>query len=210
MHAKGQAIHIDLPAKEDNLPKLEFVMNRLLPNDIRIFNLTLAPPTQPFFHATASAIGKKYSYRFCTDKIVDPMRRRYTAHVYFPIDLKLLEESLRLFEGTHDFSAFANNVVKTTKAYESKSLDFITVRTIYGIDLVDEGDGYYCVYFHLKSALYRMVRNIVWTCLQVAAGDMDFTHLRYLLHEAPSRLENKAKSAPPEGLTLEHVYYENY
>lgn len=209
VHARGQAIHMDLPPVDD-LKKLEFVLNRLLPDDIRLFNLSTAPLTQPRWHATSSAIGKLYSYRFCTNAFVEPMKRRYTAHAYFPLNLTLLNECLQLFVGTYDFNAFANRVTKTTRDYESKSIIFLTTRTVYSITLVEEGGGYYRVDFHLKSALYRMVRNIMGSCFLVAAGQMDRGHLEYLIREAPSRLENKAGSAPPEGLTLEHVYYEQF
>ena len=209
MHARGQAIHVDLPEVED-VDRLEYVMNRLLPEDVRIFNLTLAPATEPLWHATSAAVGKHYSYKFCTNRFVDPLRRRYTAHVYYAVDLELLNRCLQMFVGTHDFNAFANRVTKTTRDYEKKTIIFLTERTVFSVRLVNEGDGYWRIDFHLKSALYRMVRNIVGSSLLVAAGQMPLEHLQYLLLKAPSRLENKAGSAPPEGLTLEHVFYPDY
>ena len=200
---------MDLPLVED-VSKLEYVMNRLLPEDVRIFNLTLAPVTSPLWHATSAAVGKLYSYKFCTNRFVDPLKRRYTAHVYYPINMDLLDRCLQTFVGTHDFNAFANRVTKTTRDYEQKSIVFLTERTVYSVRLVEEGEGYWRIDFHLKSALYRMVRNIVGSSLLVAAGQMPIEHLEYLLSHAPSRLENKAGSAPPEGLTLEHVFYPDF
>ena len=51
---------------------------------------------------------------------------------------------------------------------------------------------------------------MVGISLDVAAGKFDKTYLDYLLTNAPSRYENKAMSAKPEGLTLEMVYYDVY
>ena len=144
MHARGQAIHVDLPPVED-LGRLEFVMNRLLPDDVRVYNLSLAPITLPLWHATSAAQGKLYSYRFCINRFVDPLLRRYTAHVYQPVDLALLDRCLQTFVGTHDFNAFANRVSKTTRDYQKKTIVFLTERTVYSIRLVEEGGGYWRV-----------------------------------------------------------------
>ena len=149
-------------------------------------------------------------YRFCTNDFVDPLKRRYYAHFYVPFDIKLFELCLQRFIGTHDFRAFANRVEHTTKNLASQGEDhqLDTMRTIYSIQVISEGDGCFRVELHLKSALYRMVRNIVGTSLDVAAGKFDEEYLSMLLKDAPSRYDNKAKSAPPEGLTLERVFYD--
>lgn len=216
VHSHGQAIHIDLPNIMDP-DHFEYSMNRLLPNDIKLYNVSLAPLgnaeqvliNEPW-HATKSAIGKLYSYRFCVNKFVDPMKRKYCAHVYYPIDLVYLQEILQYFVGTHDFKAYANRIEQTSREFEEKSAEFSTIKTIHSIDLVDEGDGYYRVNFHIESALYRMIRNIMGTALDVANGKYSKDWILQLLREAPSRNDNKSKSAPPEGLCLEHVYYDHY
>ncbi len=114
-----------------------------------------------------------------------------------------------MYVGTHDFRAFANRVEHTYRDYQEKGdYDFSTIRTVNWIKFIDEGDDFYRVDVHLGSALYRMVRNIIGSSLYVATGQMDVDKLTYLLKEAPTRQNNKAKSAPPEGLTLEEVYYD--
>lgn len=133
-------------------------MNRLLPDDIRLYNVSKIHRSVAF-HATGAALGKLYVYRFCTNKIVDPTRRRYVAHFFRPVDLHLFDSCLKTFVGTHDFRAFANRVEHTTKNLveqgEGHTLD--TMRTVDSVRLVDEGDGYFRIEFRLKSALYRMV-----------------------------------------------------
>ena len=188
----------------------------MLPTDIRFFNLTLAPlgkPNQPegVFHATSSAVGKLYIYRFCTNDFVEPMKRNYCTHFYRPMDMDLFEKCLNIFVGTHDFRAFGNKIEHTEKSFESKqNVEFSTIRTVNSINLIGEGGGHYRIEFRIESAIYRMIRNIVGTSLHVATGDMEFDHLQYLLSVAPYRIDNKAKSAAPHGLTLDHVYYDHY
>lgn len=85
-------------------------------------------------------------------------------------------------------------------------------------------EGNYRIDFLLQGALYKMVRNMVGTAMEVWMGRMPEEQLRQLLsHHGSSdddsgstankrtmrRKDNKSKPAPPEGLTLECVYYEN-
>lgn len=244
VHANGQVIHFDSPSLID-IQHFEYSMNRILPNDIRLFNVTSAPlgnseqikNNEPF-HATKSSIGKLYSYRFCVNKFLYPNRRRYYGHVYQPLDLELFKEALSFFVGTHDFAAFTNRVEHTTKDFDDKFIDYSTIRTIYSINLRHEEEqfmklnydttianplsslisnanknsfeGYYAVDFMLKSATYRMIRNIVGTCLEVGYGRFPIEYIPCLLNERLSRNDNKARPAVPEGLTLEHVFYDHY
>jgi len=221
VHARGQAFHFDLPKaiadtvmeSQSDHEKLAYTMNRLLPSDIKLYNISKAPivPGEPFFHAIASATGKHYSYTFSTASFVEPMRRRYCTHVWRPIDVELLSKCLDCFVGEHDFNAFANRIQSTTKDMSPSRLSkFSTKRRIDSITLNQFEPGYYRVDLHLSSALYRMVRNIIGSSLLVAEGSMSFATLEDLLERHPSRLENKAKSAPPEGLTLEKVYFRHY
>ena len=108
VHSRGQAIHFDVwnQAVCEDLPHLEYCLNRMLPDDVRIFNVSAAPlgKTEQVmigepWHATKSATGKLYVYRFCTNEFVDPMLRRYCTHVYVPTDMELLDKCLQVFPG---------------------------------------------------------------------------------------------------------------
>lgn len=218
VHANGQAFHFDLPAAlriDDDFDKFVYTMNRMLPDDIKIYNVMHAPappPEGPYFHAIASATRKHYSYRLSTNDFVPPRQRKYCTHVWQPLDLELFNQSLSCFIGTHDFAAFANRIESTTKNFSPERLrKFSCRRRIDSIVLRPDGaPGQFCIDIHLSSALYRMVRNVVGTSLLVGTGRMPLSELQDLLHRAPSRKENRAKSAPPEGLTLEHVYFDSF
>eukprot|EP01038_Epipyxis_sp_PR26KG_P006491 gene6491-8925_t len=209
VHSKGQTIHF-LADPTLDYSHFEYSMNRMLPDDIKIFNVSLAPFKA--FHATGSAKGKMYSYRFCTNSYVDPCLRRYYAHVWMKTDMQIFERCLSHFIGTHNFKAFANNVDELTKAFANNLIEFNTIRTIHSIILIkEEMSGYYRIEFKIQSALYKMIRCIVGTCFHVANGSMKELDLIKLLNDnSYSRHDNKAMPAPPEGLTLEHVYYDDY
>jgi tRNA pseudouridine38-40 synthase len=222
VHARGNCIHFDVPQENialiSNLGKFEFSLNRMLPPTIRLFDLSVAPSpsdvtdgttSSKFFHATSSALGKKYTYTFCTAPYLDPIKRTFCSH-YKNIDVSLLEKCLSLFVGTHNFIAFANSVPQTKLAFEAVGKTLDTFRTVESIELHDLSQGYYQIDFRIQSAMYKMIRNIVGTSMLVAGGKMSLSQLKNLIDSAPGREYNLGLPAPPQGLVLEHVYYEKY
>jgi tRNA pseudouridine38-40 synthase len=148
-----------------------------------------------------------------------------------PEDILRLQSILKLFEGTHDFGAFGGQLDQNAKKRnDGKPIN--TVRTVYKVELVKEPnysfgrynpvehqhgfigeEGNYRIDFLLKGALYKMVRNMVGTAIDVWLGRMTEEQLIELLKiesvddRRGDRRDNKCKPAPPEGLTLECVYY---
>jgi tRNA pseudouridine38-40 synthase len=229
VHARGQAIHFDLqPGCLDctQFTEFEFKFNLMLPKDIKIYNVSLTPLGTPeqviendIFHVTKSSIGKHYRYRFCTNTFVDPLYRHLYAHVYQPLNLIVFQRCLQYFQGTHDFVAFTNSISGTTRDWveyqQVTNQTFNTTRTIHQILLVEEEQtGYFHIDFYIESALHKMIRNIVGSSLAVATGNMPEEYLQRLLllvgESNYTRKDNDAKPAPPEGLTLERVYYDHY
>jgi tRNA pseudouridine38-40 synthase len=234
VHALGQAIHLDIPTEfvstmyqqpthtqctlsghvevdsgvRNGLEHFQYVWNEMLPKDVRVFNLSTAPESKNggYFHVTKEAQWKKYVYRFSLSQTMNPLERRYC--VYFPhaalFDKSLFEHALNQFVGTYDFIAFGNKIERTRRLLPK--LD--TVRKIFSTKLIEEHPLCFRVEIVLKSALYKMVRNIVGTCTHVATGQMDVGKIKFLLNNGVSRCENVASVAPAEGLCLEKVHYD--
>ncbi len=59
VHATGQVIHVDVPEILE-LSDLAYKLNRILDEDIRINQISIAPPA---FHARFSALRRYYEYR---------------------------------------------------------------------------------------------------------------------------------------------------
>ena len=276
VHARGQAFHFDLYEKElfpqksavqeiqnntssldkgelpyvssEFLNQLQKTMNRMLPQDVRVWNLSQGPSLEATgsdnivhrysWHAMANAKAKLYSYRFSVQPgaiTLDPLQRFSRVHIPEHVDVVYLKTLLKCFEGTHDFRAFAGAIAAYQRKVGATALEKNTFRTIYNITLVDESYlgsslGNYRIDFILQGALFKMVRNIVGTVLDVAKGKMDESVLLQLLlqnstnfkladadssefslvNEPLARKDNKCKPAAPEGLTLEHVFYDDH
>jgi tRNA pseudouridine38-40 synthase len=194
VHALGQTAHFHSKPIEDPF-HFRKSLNALLPKDIRILQVEEALNT---FHAQYSAIGKIYHYYLHLDRVLDPFKRLYSLHVKEKIDLGILKETAKVFLGTHDFTSFANEA-----HLGSASRD--PVRTLKRLDIVDEPGGV-CLEFEGDGFLYKMVRNIVGTLLEVAAGKCSKDHLPLILAAKDRKAAGQA--APPHGLFLMKVNYQ--
>jgi tRNA pseudouridine38-40 synthase len=105
--------------------------------------------------------------------------------------------AMQLFIGTHDFSSFAN---KASEGSARKN----PIRTIARLDLCLEPGGIR-LEFEGNGFLYKMVRNITGTLLEVARGKMSIEEILKLFEAKDRRLAPPA--APPQGLFLIKVNY---
>lgn len=221
VHATGQAIHFDLPNADTDLGELTYVMNQMMPEDVRVWNMSLAPPCTAEqadkrlpWHVMLNASGKVYSYRLCVGDVPNPLDRLYRVHANRAararINVGLIYEVMPRFVGNHDFAGFANDADKKAAHKLAGGFGkFNTWREVYSADVVDEGGGNLKLVFHLDGALYRMVRNMVGTVLSVAAGRVGSEVVDEIFRTGV-RDTSKIYCAPPHGLTLENVIYDGY
>ena len=88
-----------------------------------------------------------------------------------------------------------------------------TVRTVRSVDFVPEHheDEYsYRIDFILEGALYKQVRNMVGSAVEVCrpGGRLSEGEFYKLFEATATRGDNLAKPAPPQGLTLEKVFFD--
>lgn len=195
VHALGQTAHFTTHFAID-ISKIRHSLNSLLPADIRILSINEVPQD---FHARYTATSKIYHYRLHLDPTPDPFKRQYAYHVPHKVDLKLLQEAASHFVGTHDFTSFANEAHKGSAAKDA-------VRTLYRLDVVEEPGGVR-LEFEGEGFLYKMVRNIVGTLLDVCAGKIDKDQIPTILKAKDRKAAGKA--APAHGLYLVEVKYGN-
>ncbi|NGX61066.1 MAG: tRNA pseudouridine synthase A [Chlamydiae bacterium] len=193
VHATRQSAHFTLERREEPSRILR-ALNGQLPSDIRLLSCLPVPET---FHAQFSAIQKEYHYHIWQDRFVDPFSRHYRYHFPYPLSLPLLEKGAKFMTGRHDFTSFTN------RGSSVKS----TVRTIHRIECIPQ-EGGFRLEFEGEGFLYKMVRNLVGTLLEVGRG-------KRALEDIPSLLEAKDRrctgmAAPAKGLFLHRVDYPSH
>ncbi len=224
------AIHASVTEQFCNI--LQTSLNSMLPEDIRVWNIAQCPPPISFtktlsdgsestrvhkWHVIYNSKQKLYVYRISMGPhaiSTDPLERYSRVHVEGNIHVDHLQRILKHYEGTHDFRAFAGAIEANQRKDGIEHKD--TVRTVYDVALIDEGDGKYRIEILLKGALYKMVRNMVGTALDVCKGRVDEDYFLQMLHHSSEdgtkqfvRKDNKCKPAPPEGLELARVDFDD-
>jgi tRNA pseudouridine38-40 synthase len=193
VHARGMvaAFSLENPIPADNLRR---AVNRLLPPAIRVLD---ARETHVEFHPRFDAVAKTYRYTLFRGEICSPFEWRYVHHHPYPLREDAMMSAAAIFEGEHDFTAFA---AADDRDAEGKS----KVRTIFNSRLEHRSDR---LIYRVRGNgfLKHMVRNIVGTLIEVGRGNLDVEAIRGLLH-AGTAFKSGA-TAPPKGLTLESVEY---
>lgn len=193
VHAAEQIAHFS-SARPVDARRLAHALNAILPHDIRILNLN---ETAQAFHAQRSSKGKIYHYHIWTDPVLSPFVRPYRTHIRIKFDKLLLASILKQFLGTHDFTSFANSAHEGAAAKDA-------IRTIWRIDICEQ-EGGFRIEFEGEGFLYKMIRNMVGTALDLASQTRDFSSISSILAARDRRLAGQA--APPQGLILMKVLY---
>lgn len=191
VHATGQTLHFDSPLAIP-VDKYMKALNVQLPRDIRVMSMEEVAAD---FHARYSVTGKRYRYIWSCEPVQSPFRRQYTVETNgVKPNVEAMQEAAKAIIGTHDFSCFcaANTSVKD-KVRTVTVLQF----EWYGEELhmVIEGNGF----------LYNMVRIIAGTLWEVGIGRRDIENVA-LVVQSMNR-DKAGKTAPPQGLYLEKVFY---
>jgi tRNA pseudouridine38-40 synthase len=197
VHALGQVFHCDWSGPK-GLPELRRSLSQMLSPDIRVDAIEEAAPD---FHARYDATDKRYAYVCCMDSEPDPFSARYAWRLPSPVDPERVAELAQQLTGTHDFAGFCS----------SGSAVATTERTIYAIALhrapivgPPESATHWRLEFHGDGFLYKMVRNIVGTVVQIARGITPDDRIGELL---ASKGPFEGHTAPGHGLFLVNVAY---
>ena len=190
VHAAGQAAHCRLRRRVD-LARLQRSLNSLLPADIAIRSLSRAPAD---FHARYGARRKRYRYQIWNSPVRDPQRHAFVHQVAVPLDVPAMRRAARPLVGRHDFRRFqaAGRPVRSAV----RTIHRLTLRAAGPLITIEvEADGF----------LYKMVRLIAGTLIEVGRGRWQAASVRELLHAKRPLIA--AVTAPARGLCLLHVTY---
>jgi tRNA pseudouridine38-40 synthase len=190
VHADGQVAHFDLPRPRD--PRaIRDAVNRRLPEDVRILEVSLAAPT---FHARFDAHWKEYRYRWSRAAVIPPRDAPFVAPISPAADALRMREAAQGLAGTRDFGIFAVR----GGARESGT------RTLYSVAIEEDGAELSAL-FRGDGFLRGMVRSICGVLADAGRGRVPPSRMGELL-SGGGRRRLSAKAAA-QGLTLVRVSY---
>ncbi len=185
VHAIGQVAHCDI----HTLPSRTEIQSKL-PYGIQIRSLEKADDR---FHARHHATARSYVYQLSTIKPL--FVSKYVWTVEKNLSLSLLQQGLDKLIGFHDFASFSAEKDETVST-KVHLLD--CSYTIYEDGIVLRFVG--------SHFLRSMIRRIVGTLVSLSSDELRLDEFEKCIETfslVPSRL-----TAPPDGLFLEKVWYE--
>ena len=193
VHARAQVAHFDTNARMP-ADKFAVAMNTRLTRDIRVL---FSEETTEEFHARFSAKNKTYRYTVQTGSHLDVFTRDTALHVHTTLDFERMRSSAQDALGEHDFAAFMS----------AGSTMERTVRTVFRSEWTR--DGRYLYYdVSANGFLYNMVRILVGTMLEIGSGKLPQDAIARAI--ASKRRDDAGATAPPQGLALMRVQYEDF
>lgn len=188
VHASCYYAHFETE-KEISVQDLKYKLNRMLPNDIVVFEVF---PVKADLHARFSATSRTYTYTITSVKNPFAIETEY----YFPIklDVEKMNAAAELLLGTQDFTSFSklhtdvnNNICTVTHA----KWEIVEDKIIFTISA--------------NRFLRNMVRSIVGTLIEVGKGQITIDDFSKII-ESKDR-QNAGQSIPACGLTLSGIEY---
>lgn len=162
--------------------------------DIRI---TKAEEMPPDFHARFDSVGKTYRYIIRHGTEPGVFERNYCYHVKQRLSAENMRKAAAAVVGTHDFACFqaAGGTPRQT-----------TVRTVYGLRIIEAAEGELHIEITGDGFLYNMVRIIAGTLVEAGLGKRQPDEISRMIESCDRK--NAGHTAPPQGLYLMEIYYD--
>lgn len=199
VHALGQVVAFKTSGAI-SLDRLQRALNGILPPEIRVIEASeVDDDFVPRF-----AKEKTYRYAIACGRCLSPFQKRYAWHVTTPLNFVAMQEGASALVGEHDFTSF------TAAGGGEKSHVRRILRMDFGAGgIVSTCDGDEDIYHFDITAdgfLYKMVRNIIGTLVEVGRGKISADEIPRII--AAKDRTQAGPTAPAHGLCLVSVRYE--
>src|SRR6185295_10667252 len=156
VHALAQVAHLRLAGKVD-AEAFRREVNDRLPADIHVLSLT---PASDRFHSRHDAVSRSYLYQISRRRTA--LAKRWVWWVKRGLDTARMAEAAALLKGRHDFRLFCERPGEQPG----------TVVVVESAEVTTAG-ALILVRLSASHFLWKMVRRVVGTLVQLGAGDLD-------------------------------------
>ena len=190
VHAFGQVLNVKTTKKfPEN--KLALGINYYLRGE-RIVALS-SDVIEDNFHARYSCKERFYVYKILNRSIKSPIFENRAWLIPYKLDCELMQKGAKLFIGTYDFSYF-----RSVDCYAKTP-----IKTINNLSLKVDGE-FIEIEISAESFLYKMVRRIVGTLVELGRGGITEADINLML---ANKCSKNIQSAPSHGLYFKKSLY---
>ena len=191
VHARGQVAELDTGSRHD-AATIRSALNHFLPDDLAVRAVT---EVAPGFEARRYASSRVYQYVIEDGRTRSPLSRDHTWQVRRSLDAGAMAEAAsRLPFEERDWAAFAGPTAS----------DYPTVRLLQRSELRRTAPHRIEYTIAASGFLPNQVRRTVGALVRVGDGELTPDQFADLIDGPPGSV---GPTAPPQGLTLLHVYY---
>jgi tRNA pseudouridine38-40 synthase len=194
VHALGQIARLRTGSQQSRTAILHGLNDRL-PPDICVLNVEEA---HAGFDPRRDAVARYYLYQISTRRTA--FAKRFVWWVKDKLDETAMETAAGSLTGRHDFARFA----------DKRAEDGSTIVVVNDVQFGRDGD---LLLFRIGAShfLWKMVRRVVGALVEVGRGSLDVEEFLSLVHargDVASSFDVASHTAPPSGLFLERVVYD--
>ncbi len=194
VHALGQVANFKTKSSM-TCEEIQKALNANLPKDIVILKVE---EVSLKFHAQYDAKRKTYRYTILHRPHRCAQQRDFCLFYPHPLNLRLMRQEAQVLIGRHNFKSFQAS--DPSKPHRSTD----TIRTIKHLDIRKRGDSI-VIEIEANGFLYKMVRNIIGTLLEIGNNKLLKGGIRMILVQ--KNRTAAGYTAKALGLTLLKVTY---
>jgi tRNA pseudouridine38-40 synthase len=191
VHARGQVAAFNAETRHE-AATVGRALNAHLPADVAVRAVREVPGG---FDPRRQARKRWYRYTIATGEARHPLTRRNAWYIEGDLDLEAMQSAAQALAGKHDFMSCSGPLEPGRTS----------VRTVFHAGWQREGEA--CLFdIEADAFLPQMVRRLTGGLVRVGRGAVNVEEFVRLLRQAsPGSL---AHTAPPQGLCLQRVWYE--
>lgn len=212
VHALGQVANFQT---ESSIPCENILsgLQRFLPDSICVREVAEVDTT---FHATYSAVQKRYRYVIHNTAIAYPFLKRYVSRFGRPLEVERMHVAGQFLLGKHDFRCFEShfpNKATSVRTIKELAVQRTSIWPVWSEGVLDQSTDinsapreFISVDIVADGFLYNMVRAIVGTLIEVGVGRWSPSDVQNILSSMDR--SQAGATAPASGLYLVQVDYE--
>jgi len=211
VHALGQVANF---FSEKSIPceNIRRGLQSHLPGDVVVRNVDEVPAD---FHATYSAVRKRYRYVIHQSRVRSPFLNRYVWPRSENLDVERMQQAADCLLGRQDFRCFESRfpnkshsvrTVEQARLFRAGGWAVWSPSSLENPEPETDAPGpFLCFEIVADGFLYNMVRAIVGTLMHVGRGRWSPEDVRRIIENQDRGLAGE--TAPPQGLYLVSVDY---
>ena len=175
-------------------------LNINLPHDIRAIDIS---EVDPEFNVIQDVVLKEYTYLFSFGEKNHPYAAPFMVYIKDVLDIEIMKEGAKLFEGTHDFRQYCYQAKPETSCVRTIDLSEIKINDVLTANFFPKESFVYRV--KGSGFMRHQVRLIMGTLISLGKKELSLAEIKQSLQNPEAK--PLYYIAPASGLMLNKVNY---